>query len=826
MDLIVDRSPDLTPVTRAASSRIPCAPLSSPPAAQQSASRRPRTLTALVLVVAALLAALAAAPAANAALKARGSIKQAYVIGAKKGQKLQLTRHGRVIASGAADALGSRIFRELRPGRGYAVRTRKGARPKPTRSFKVLRPGANPRRAFYKRKKLKQGLNYVRMRDGVEIAMTVRLPPGKTLADGPFPTFVEYSGYQTAAPHDLLQSVIDSLSGGGGPSDPLAPATSTAVGSLIGPLIGFAVVSVQMRGSGCSGGAFDLFDYPTTFDGYDAVETVGAQSWVKGGKVGMGGISFSGITQLFTAGTRPPHLAAVTPMSVTDDIYQGTGYPGGIFNSGFAQSWIQERMDDAKPAPAGGQPWAKELVKAGDKHCIANQRLRLQTQDALQLQKDNPYRTPSLFAHRAPGAWLKRANVPIFLVGQFQDEQTSGHFAEALKYLNGKRDVYISVQNGVHADSLGPSTITRWAEFLNLYVADEIPNLPSTVTSLSGALYTYLADAAADPVLQSRYVNYPSVAAAKADFKKDPHVRILMDNGGGPKGPGSIGAPWELNYSAWPPREAKAARYYLGAGGALGAKPAKAGSASYVGRSECAPAPDAPGQRRRGRLEGAAALPVGSGGRGQGPRLRDRRAGQGHGDRRHVEPRRLPQVFGQGHRPPGDAHRGPARRQRDLRPERLAARLPPEAERAPVHRARSRTHAPGARRGAAAQGQVLARARAVLPGGPRLPGRLAHPGHDHGHRRGSPALGLLHRGQGEHEEHDQPRRIARLEPGAAGGLRRHREGHSASGRHRASRRAQPHVRRRVQRRLTLLAAAQAPMSSVRSSWLSSGMRAS
>ena len=313
------------------------------------------------------------------------------------------------------------------------------------------------------------------MRDGVEIAMTVRLPQGKTLADGPFPTIIEYSGYQTAAPHDLLQSVIDSLGGSGAPADPLAPATSTAVGSLIAPLIGFAVVSVQMRGSGCSGGAFDLFDYPTTFDGYDAVETVGAQSWVKGGKVGMGGISFSGITQLFTAGTRPPHLAAVTPMSVTDDIYTGTGYPGGIFNSGFAQTWIQERMDDAKPAPDGGQPWARELVKQGDKHCIANQKLRLQTQDALQLQKENPFRTPSLFAHRAPGAWLKRAKVPIFLVGQFQDEQTSGHFAEALKYLNGKPNVFLSLQNGVHADSLGPKTITRWAEFLNLYVADKIP---------------------------------------------------------------------------------------------------------------------------------------------------------------------------------------------------------------------------------------------------------------------------------------------------------------------------------------------------------------
>jgi putative CocE/NonD family hydrolase len=159
----------------------------------------------------------------------------------------------------------------------------------------------------------------VKLRDGVVLAMTVRLPAGKTLEDGPFPTFIEYSGYQVAAPHDLLPSITS------GTFDPLAPASSTAVGSLIGPLLDFAVVSVQMRGSGCSGGAFDLFDLPTTYDGYDAVEAVAAQSWVKGGKVGMGGISFSGITQLFTAGTQPPHLAAIAPLSVTDDIYTGTG---------------------------------------------------------------------------------------------------------------------------------------------------------------------------------------------------------------------------------------------------------------------------------------------------------------------------------------------------------------------------------------------------------------------------------------------------------------------------------------------------------------------
>ena len=31
------------------------------------------------------------------------------------------------------------------------------------------------------------------MRDGITLAATVRLPPGKTLADGPFPTVIEDS---------------------------------------------------------------------------------------------------------------------------------------------------------------------------------------------------------------------------------------------------------------------------------------------------------------------------------------------------------------------------------------------------------------------------------------------------------------------------------------------------------------------------------------------------------------------------------------------------------------------------------------------------------
>ena len=194
------------------------------------------------------------------------------------------------------------------------------------------------------------GLNYVRMRDGILLAATVRLPPGKTLADGPFPTVIEYSGYNVAGPHSL----IDALEGQASSSDPLLPDTSTVVGSVVAPLLGFATVSVQMRGTGCSGAPSTCSACPRTTTATTSSRPSGAQPWVLNHKVGMVGISYSGFSQLVVAGTDPPDLAAITPLSPTDDLYS-TGYPGGIYNNGFAASWIAERASDAEAAP-GGRP--------------------------------------------------------------------------------------------------------------------------------------------------------------------------------------------------------------------------------------------------------------------------------------------------------------------------------------------------------------------------------------------------------------------------------------------------------------------------------------
>ncbi len=548
----------------------------------------------------------------DAEFTAGGSINQIWVTDAPEGQELTLAdADNKEVATGKADDLGSLIFRDLEPGDGYTVRAIDGANVAGTGNVSVLAPGENPDPSLYDQEML-PGLNYVKMRDGIEIAATVRLPAGKTVADGPFPTIIEYSGYQIAAPGDLLAAATDAvLSGKGlaGLEDPLLPATSTAVGSLIAPLLGYASVSVQMRGSGCSGGAFDLFDYATTYDGYDIVETVASQSWVKGNKVGLGGISFSGISQLMVAGTQPPHLAAISPLSVTDDIYTGTGYPGGMFNNGFALTWLKERQENAKPAPEeGAQKYATELIKQGDTKCEDNQKLRRQTLNINDLIEKNPFKDAALTDHRSTFFWADKIEVPVFLVGSSQDEQTGGHWPELIDELDENPNVWVTIQNGTHVDALGPNTISRWVEFLDLFVADRIPVLPGLVTTLGGELYKAVANGSSSKAIPpTRFDSFTDVEAARAEFKKDPRIRVIFDNGGGAAGPGALEGVWETGFDSYPVKDAVATSYYLGADGKLAAEaPSEAGEVSYVGDPAARSVTTLPGN---GEADAWAALP-------------------------------------------------------------------------------------------------------------------------------------------------------------------------------------------------------------------------
>ena len=269
---------------------------------------------------------------------------------------------------------------------------------------------------------------------------------------GPTPTLIEYSGYGYANP--------------AGPENGI---------SLIANLMGFTVVDVNMRGTGCSGGAYDFFEPLQNLDGYDVVETIAHQPWVLHHEVGMMGISYGGISQLFTAATRPPDLAAITPLSVIDNT-QTTLYPGGILNTGFALEWAKERVHDAEAAgPTSGQAWAYKRVQEGDETCKENQALHPEAVNLLQKVKENSHYVPKVADPLSPVTFVNKIDVPTFMACQWTDEQTGGHCPDLAEHFTGTRKKWFTFTNGAHIDSLDPATFNRWLDFLELYVAKQPP---------------------------------------------------------------------------------------------------------------------------------------------------------------------------------------------------------------------------------------------------------------------------------------------------------------------------------------------------------------
>jgi predicted acyl esterase len=269
------------------------------------------------------------------------------------------------------------------------------------------------------------------------------------------------------------------------------------------------------------------------------------------------------------AGTDPPDLAAIAPLSPTDDLFS-TGYPGGIYNDGFAKSWIAQRISDAKAAPGGGQAWAKAEIAAGDKTCLANQQLHPQAESLAKLVGPGLSRVPALFNRRSPAVWASKIKVPVFLVGSLQDEQVGPQWPALITALKGDRNVYVTMDNGTHTDSLGPDTISRWLEFLDIYVAGAVPTASPTLSAVAPLLYSELTGGAPSaPIPAIRFTSEPSLAAAKAAFAaQDPRVRVLFDNGGGSLGPGALQPAYSAGFASWPP-SGSVTSYRLGPNGTL-----------------------------------------------------------------------------------------------------------------------------------------------------------------------------------------------------------------------------------------------------------------
>jgi putative CocE/NonD family hydrolase len=243
---------------------------------------------------------------------------------------------------------------------------------------------------------------FVRMSDGVEIAMNVRMPKdfdkGKT-----YPTIFEMSGYD------------------GGASDGDEPYAGLGSRSLTEQFKkDYVTIHASVRGTGCSGGEFDLFSWRSALDGREIIGWINDQPW-SNGKIGVYGHSYGGITGFMVAATRPPELDALSVSGLIDDLYRGIVYPGGVSNYGFPLLWtggVRNVYD-----VGGGFLFGMDEGGA-EKGCVATTPTKNRTVlndpivQGLQ-DTDNTW-----MQARSLVNYAERIEVPIHISGAYQDEQT------------------------------------------------------------------------------------------------------------------------------------------------------------------------------------------------------------------------------------------------------------------------------------------------------------------------------------------------------------------------------------------------------------------
>ena len=284
---------------------------------------------------------------------------------------------------------------------------------------------------------------------------------------------------------------------------------------------GYAVVGVSVRGTGCSGGAFDFFEPQQAMDGHDAVEWIAAQEW-SNGRVGMVGKSFPGITQLFVAAQKPPHLVAAAPGHVYGDVYRDVAYPGGVFNYAFAGLWSFL----AQPSP-GTQAAARASAERDEtcaRHVAERQAGNAPKNPFVQAQQ-HPY-DDAFTRERSPYHQADRIDVPLFLVQSWQDEQVGVRGVAVAERVQGPW--FLTVTNGDHAMYRTEPVLERLDRFFERYVK-----------------------------------------GVENGFEREPRVLVAWEATVAERAPS-----WTTTLDAWPPPNLTALELHLRAGGKLSPEPA------------------------------------------------------------------------------------------------------------------------------------------------------------------------------------------------------------------------------------------------------------
>ncbi|MFC8047193.1 CocE/NonD family hydrolase [Nocardia sp. NPDC057353] len=102
---------------------------------------------------------------------------------------------------------------------------------------------------------------------------------------------------------------------------------------------GYSQLVVDVRGTGFSQGEWDLLRGREQQDTVEVIDWASKQPW-SNGRVGMSGVSYSGINQVQAAEKAPPALQAIFPVVPGSDLTSDVLAPGGGLGFAFLPLWL------------------------------------------------------------------------------------------------------------------------------------------------------------------------------------------------------------------------------------------------------------------------------------------------------------------------------------------------------------------------------------------------------------------------------------------------------------------------------------------------------
>jgi len=249
----------------------------------------------------------------------------------------------------------------------------------------------------------------IQMSDGVTLRANVYLPSGT----GKFPTVLTVTGYNK----DAAEVPGQGCEGSGGIAGDEPGLTEK----------GFAVMVVDDRGTGASGGKWEAWGQRTQQDYEELLTWIQGQAW-SNSNVATTGESYMGITSLLLAEADASRVAegrkravrtvwADIPMA---DAYRDVTFQGGATDSGFIPLWLGlvDSLSSLPPSDLSTDP--EEAAKVYLEHLLGNAEFSVTHLLGAALGEESAYDGP-FYRLRSPVTRAAEIKVPVVIQGGWYD---------------------------------------------------------------------------------------------------------------------------------------------------------------------------------------------------------------------------------------------------------------------------------------------------------------------------------------------------------------------------------------------------------------------